>query len=140
MKALFKGIFRNFSSSSGATRKAIYTDLGGKLYLGAAPPGTTFPYGTYHLISNSHEWQMQSDYEDATIQIDLFVAAAKATTVMNYYDDLNTAFDNQPLTCTGYGFVQCNRTFGHLQKFDDVIPGKSVWQYSVEYDIYLKKS
>jgi len=139
MKSLFKGIFRNFSSSSGATKKAIYTDLGGRLYLAAAPPGTTFPYGTYHLISNSHEWQMRDDYENADIQFNLYVASEKATTIMNYYDDLNTAFDGKPLTCTGYDTVHCNRTLSHLSRFDDVIPGKAVWQYAVEYEVYLHK-
>ncbi len=82
---------------------------------------------------------MRDDYENADIQFNLYVASEKATTIMNYYDDLNTAFDGKPLTCTGYDTVHCNRTLSHLSRFDDVIPGKAVWQYAVEYEVYLHK-
>jgi hypothetical protein len=140
MQALFKGIYAQFASTSTGGYKAFYNDVNGQLYFTEAPSSATFPYAVYFLVGESHDWQFQTDYVDADIQFNLFSSSEEATQITNMYEDLKATFDDCVLTCTGYSHVYMIRNFAQLMKFPTEIPDKSIWQYSVEYNVYLKKN
>ena len=87
MKQLFKAIYNQFTSTSTGGRKAIYTDMGGRMYLLEAPENATFPYMTYQIVAASHEWNFNTDYEDITVQFNIFSDNVLPTSVMTSYAD-----------------------------------------------------
>lgn len=139
MKQLFKAVYNHFTSTSTGARKAIYTDVGGRFYLLEAPENPTFPYITYQIIAASHEWNFNTDYEDITMQFNIFSDAVLPTSIMNMYGDLDTCFNNARLNTSGYSHLFMVRKGYFPQRYSLDIPAKPVWHYAVEYDLYLKK-
>ena len=139
MKTLFQGIWNKFSSSTGAG--TIYADVKGKLYPYEVPARTTMPYITYSMVSAMHEWQFRRDYERATVQFNIVDASSRndPTNITNYYDHLTTCFDDATMTVTGYKNIGMTRDISMLNQFPDLLPNKKVWQYSIQYEVFLEK-
>lgn len=130
MKALFTGIYNLFTTGS----PAIYTNLSGKLYLTEAPQNTTFPYMVYYLVSNDYDYQFVEDFEVFLIQFNIFDDNASASNIGTYFENLKTLYDWATPTVSGYSVVRMVREFAQLARDDDV------WQYSVQYNVWLKKN
>lgn len=129
MKALFTGIFNLFTTGT----PAIYTSVGGRLYLTEAPQNTSFPYIVYYLISNDYDFQFEEDYEEFIIQFNIFDDDASASDIGTYFENLKSLYDWSSPTVTGYSVINFTREFAQLARDDDV------WQYTVQYRVLLEK-
>ena len=135
MKDLAKGIYDKF-----LTANTFKTYVGSRMYLEEAPQGVTYPYATYHLDSIVHEWNFGTDYYDASVMFNLFSNTASGSELFTMHDYLTTLYDDCLLTVTGYKHIYMIRMFGKLNKEFDANLNKSIWQYSVEYGVYLQKN
>lgn len=127
LSALFTAIQTKYTGNA-----ALVAALPGGLYQTEAPAGwTTYPYGTYFIVSAVPEYTFTHTIEQPVIQFNIFDDDASDATLNDVEDKLTTLFDNCTLTVTGYSFISMIRrnTF-HLREDD-------VWQLSVEYQIRI---
>jgi hypothetical protein len=134
MKALFDGIYTEFTS---VAHSSFYNALTGGLHLEEAPQGTDFPYGVYGLVNNSPEYTWTNRIEEATIDFNLYSDLAGGTEIMGLYEKLKEQFDDVNLTVVGYSFLKFRRENAWLNKLPSEIPNKSIWGYTVQYEVQI---
>jgi hypothetical protein len=133
MKALFKGIWDHFATTTGS---GFYNDISGRLHRDEAEQGETFPYCVYFSVSDVDELDFTDEREDFLIQFSVF-SDASATEADNLLESLKTMFDNASMTVTDWRHLQFQRDF--------VIPNNDLQQeppvhgYSVQYNALLEK-
>ena len=133
MKELIEGIYSKFSAAN-----TFNTYIGGRMYLEEAPQGVTWPYATFHMDNAVHEWQFKTDYYDVSILFNLFSNDSDASEVLTMHDYLTDLYDDSLLTITGHSHVYSIERFGTLAKEFDNNLKRNIWQYSVEYGVYIK--
>jgi hypothetical protein len=132
MKALFKGIYDKY-----LTVNDFRTALTGGLYLQNAPQNNSLPYGVYWQISDTTDFNFSSLFDIYAIQFDLIEDESGGyDSIGDLYDKCIALFDDCTLTVTGYQFLGMERQADYLIKDDD----QDVWQYSIEYEIWLRKT
>lgn len=139
MKDLFTGIYTRFSSTP---HSSFYNDIGGRMYLSEAPEGTAFPYCVYGLVNNAADWTFTEDTDDAVIEFTLYSDSASAVEITDAESKLRAEYDDCQLPSTAIGswsHIWMQRGNSYLDKLPDILPDKSVWRYTVEYDVKLMK-
>ena len=137
MKPLWKGIYSKFTSSTSA---AFYTDMRGQLYLTQTPQNTTTPYAVFDVISHTHDWDMDGrDWETCEVQFNIMDSQG-ASDIGKMFDDLNTMFDGQELSSTGYSTIFINRNWCQMVYHSGEVSGKHIWQYTVTFDVSMKQT
>jgi len=133
MKALLDGIYTLFTAAPGGTYNTFYVAVGGRMYLARAKQGETIPYVTYHLITDTNDWNFSHDFETALIQFNIFhTSSTSAGTILGY---LETLYDDCTLSVTGWTNVFMQREFTQLIRFDE----ENLWMYVVQYRVLLQK-
>lgn len=132
MKDLFTGLYTEFSS---VPYSSFYNGLTGGLHLEEAPQGTAFPYGVYGLVNNSPEYTWTNRIEEATIDFTLY--SESATEITQLYEKLKEQFDDCSLTVAGYSHLKFQRENAWLNKLPSEIPNKSIWGYTVQYQVLI---
>ncbi len=89
---------------------ALYSDVGGRVYLDRAPQGAEFPYIVFFIVSDVPEKTFTEDYEDILIQFSLFSSSEGAAEITDMYADLKALFDECALTITGSTLVWMKRS------------------------------
>ena len=138
MKDLFTGIYTEFVS--GSSFYDAISSGGGGLWLEEAPQGTPFPYATYSLVNNSVDYNFTNQLEEATIDFNLYSdSTAGAVEITQLYEKLKEQFDDVSLSggVTGYSQLKFRRENAWLNKLPSDIPNKSVWGYTVQYEVLL---
>ena len=135
MQALMNGIYSKFTSSTGAG--SLHADLSGQLRPYEAEQDDTFPYGVYYLISNVPAWTFDHDFEEYIIQFNIFDDDSSATDINTAYSALIALFDDTTLTVTGYTHVYMKRELSMLTREGEE---RGVWNYMVQYRVYLQKN
>lgn len=130
MKALFDAIYAKFIATP---HNDFYTDIGGRFYMTRAIQTATYPYATYHLISDIPDYIFVNDYENCLIQFSIFDTNESAVNVEKYFTDLKTLYDWCTLSVTGYNHIYMKRESSRV--FHDGV----AWCRSVDYRIYLEK-
>jgi hypothetical protein len=127
MKALFDAIYSKFNTTNN-----FNTAIGGRLYIGAAPDGTAFPYAIYDLVSDDPDHYFDNDsIEEATIQISIYSNSPSAAAVGTIAVYCKSLFDDCALSISGYTFVSFIRSRESLLREPDNL----VWGYSIDYDV-----
>jgi len=136
MRDLFTGIYTKFTS---VPASSFYNALDGRLYLEEAPQGTAFPYAVFSLVNNSLDQNWTNKLEDATIDFNLYSASESgAVEITGLYEKLKEQFDDVNLTVGGgYSHLKFRRENAWLNKMPTDIPNKSVWAYTVQYQVLL---
>lgn len=129
MKNLLTAIYTRFTTGT----PAIYTDLGGRLYLAEAPQEATLPYCVYDMIVDVPEYYFDFRHENATIQFALYTDDGSATNILTYSGHLKTLYDNCSLTITGYSHIDFDRQFERLIRN----PETMIWQLITEYEVLM---
>jgi len=88
----------------------------------------------YYLVSNDYDYQFVEDFEVFLVQFNIFDDNASASNIGTYFENLKTLYDWATPTVSGYSVVRMVREFAQLARDDDV------WQYSVQYNVWLKKN
>jgi len=131
MQVLFKGIYDEFTGSTGAS--SLYVELGGRLHFTEAPQGQTYPYGVYHLISDVPSWTFDSDMENYLIQFNLYSEKNSSTDINTAFLALTTLYDWCDLSVDGYSHIYMKREISNLTKESDI------WNYFVQYRLEVQK-
>ena len=135
MKNLFTGLYTKFVS---VPHSSFYNTLSGGLHLEEAPQGTVFPYATYGLVNNSPEYTWTSRMEEATIDFNIYSdSTGGALEIVGLYEKLKEQFDDCSLTVAGYEHLKFRRENAWLNKLPSEIPNKSIWGYTVQYQVLL---
>jgi hypothetical protein len=135
MKDLFTGLYTEFATTPASS---FYTALSGRMYLEEAPQGTAFPYAVYSLVNNSPDHYWTSRFEEATIDFNLYSdSTSGATEITQLYEKLKEQFDDCSLTVSGYSHLRFRRENAWLNKLPSEIPDKSIWGYTVQYQVLL---
>lgn len=119
------------------SHNAFYNSIGGRFYSFKAPQDTDSPYCVLHLINNKYDFTFTEDFADVklrfTIYSDYKYSQSEASTIFN---NLKSLFDWVELTVSGYTHFICKRNFSNLEWID----AEEVWQYVVEYDLFLQET
>ena len=134
MQVLFQSIYSKFTGSTGAG--SLHALLGGRLHLGKAPQGSTYPYGVYHEISDVPEYVFgTTNLEHTLIQFNLYDDDNSATDINAVYTALTGLYDHAAMTVsTGYSSVIIEREFSYLSR------GETLWDYNIRYRFILQKN
>lgn len=107
-----------------------------RFYYSVAPKDVTYPFVTYHFITNVPDNDSLDKYETVRVQFNVFDDADKPDTVENIVEQLKNIFDDSEknLTISGNNlFISINRQFVRpVQKIEDV------WQAIVEYSFEIQ--
>ena len=137
MKQLFDAIYLRLAGSALATNY-----VGTRLYPGKAPQGVTFPYAVYELLPSTTDWTFCADmkFEDCMIQFSLFSSDSEDAEVNGMFRDLKVLYDWCTLAIDDYTPLWMRREFYHL--LHDIEAGieAGVWQYIVQYGIFLEET
>lgn len=128
---LTKAIYAKLSGSS------LSTAIGGRLYKGRAPQGTSYPYVVYFMVTNTPDYTFSEDFENCTIQFSIFSSASGTTEIENIYTYLKALYDECSLSITGAKLVWMKRSNAVFQTEDHTTPQGTtqVWAYHVDYEI-----
>lgn len=136
MKNLTTAIYGKLAGSS------LSSAVGGRVFKGIAPDGTAFPYVTYSLVSDVPEYTFSETMEDVTIQFDLFSNASSSSEVEDLFGYLKALYDFCTMTITGGSLLYMRRNVAILYTEDMTTPTgtESIWHYSVDYNIMMKRT
>jgi hypothetical protein len=95
MKSLLTGIFSKLSGS------ALYTTLGGRVYLDYAPVDAVFPHIVYFVVSGTQNNTFTEDISETLVQFSIFSSSSSASEISGIFDSLKTLLDGCVLTITG---------------------------------------
>ena len=101
MEALFKGVYGRFATTG--VRTALWTDIGGRMYLAECPQGTMYPNATYQLVHNTNDWTFTDDFDNALIQFNLYSMSNSAVEITDAEHKLRLLYHNCPLATTDLG-------------------------------------
>jgi hypothetical protein len=121
---------------------ALYSDVGGRVYLDQAPEGTVFPYVVIFIVSGVPADNFTDQIDDLLIQFSLFSESASVTEISTMYADLKTLFDNVSLAVTGCNMAWMKReNLTTITEDITTVNGNlPVKHWAVDYRILLEKS
>jgi hypothetical protein len=121
---------------------ALYSDVGGRVYLDQAPEGTAFPYVVLFIVSGVPTDNFTDQIDDIIIQFSLFSEVRGVTEISTMYADLKTLFDNVSLTISGYNMAWMKRENLMTMTEDNptVNANTPIKHWAVDYRILLEKS
>lgn len=136
MKNLTTAIYGKLTGST------LSSAVGGRVFRGVAPGGTEFPYVVYSLISDVPEYTFSETLEDVTIQFDIFSKASSSSEVEDLFGYLKSLYDFCSMTITGGSLLYMRRNVAILYTEDFTTPSgtETVWHYSVDYEIMMKRT
>jgi len=134
MNSLFQAVYNRFSSTTGS---GLYNDVSGRMYLGHASQGATFPYCVYFSVSDIDELDFSDERENFLLQFNIYSQNNSVLEAGNLLESLKTMFDNCSLTVTGWRHLQFKR--GMVYPNNDFSQVPPVQGYSIEYDVLLEK-
>ena len=135
MNSLFQAVYNRFSSTTGS---GFYNDVSGRMYLGHASQGATFPYCVYFSVTDGNDLDFSDEREDFLLQFNIFSQNNSSFEAGNLLESLKTMFDNCSLTVTGWRHLQFQR--GNIYPNGDYEQSPPIQGYSVEYNVLLEKA
>jgi hypothetical protein len=138
MKDFFTAVYTKLNT---APYSSFYNAISGRMYLHEAPQNTKWPYAVYSLVNDDHDWNFTVDYEYATVDFNLYSdSTAGATEITTMYEKLKELYDDSSFTVSGHTLLKMRRENAWLTKLPDIIPNKTIWRYTVQYECLLRKS
>jgi hypothetical protein len=132
MKPLQTAIYNKTMS----TATTLRTTLSSRFYFSIAPQDTTFPYVTYDFVTSNYENQFTEDFEVVYVQFNIFSQNTSSSEAGDIYATLIALYDWCTLTISGYSLVEMRRTFTTTDYFAD----DTVWMYTTEYRVWIRKT
>ena len=134
MNNILTAVYGQFSGSS------LSSDVGGRMYLDAAPDGTQFPYIVYFIISAYPDNTFSEHFTDSLIQFSLFSASPGATEITTMYKDLISLYDDKTFSITANTLVWMREDNVATMVEDTVVRDASVRVKHWAVDFELKTS
>lgn len=136
MKNLTTAIYGKLTGSS------LSAAVGGRVFKGVAPKGTEYPYIVYSLISDVPDYTFTETMEDVIIQFDVFSKSSSSTEAEDLFGYLTSLYDFCSMTITGGSLLYMRRSYAVLYNEDVTTPAgtETVWHYSVDYEIKMKRT
>lgn len=134
MNALFTAIYSKMTTGP----PAVYTSVGGRIYLKKGPQQATFPYIVYDLITSIDNLNFTDDNEIFFLQFDIFTENNSATSAGTILANLKALLDDCSLSVTGYRHLYMIRD--SVMPNDDITQVPPIMGYSVQYECQLEKA
>lgn len=99
MKELIKAIY---AKNAGSTLDGL---IGGRIFHGAAPTGTTFPYVVFFRVAGSQEWTFTENFDCPLIQFSVFSASSSSLESAGIADAVQSLYNECRLSVTGETFL-----------------------------------
>ncbi|MAE81616.1 MAG: hypothetical protein CMB80_02685 [Flammeovirgaceae bacterium] len=134
IEIIAKSIRSHFTSNSD-----LNTLLGGRMYFQKAPQEPVMPYCVFY-INNVGKQEIMSTVDDrideVDIQFNLYTNADDGgLQIADMAEKLDSAFDWQTVTVTGYSLIKMQRTnIANINAVDDI------WQSVIDYELWVQKN
>lgn len=129
MTPLFTAVYEAYDND--APLKAA---LEGGLFLESAPPGTSYPYGIFTLVSREPLNMLMETWEAVTVQFSVFSDESSAADVCAVFETLDDVYNAGELAIAGYALVSMLREHDSLE----MIRPEGIWRYSARYRIVMR--
>lgn len=136
-----KEVFQSIHSKYNGDTTGLKLLLTNGLHPGMAPQNSTFPYGTYSMVSNVTDEGFKFTIDDMLIQFNFFSRNASASSVCNVFTAAKNLYDWCTLSTTGstqYSHILMKREFSHLLSED--VGDYKVWHYVLQHRILWQSS
>jgi len=135
MKNLTTAIKTKFDAAPSGVHNSFYTDMGGRLFKGAAPQSnSSVPYCVYKIIDLVPEYTFCETLEHTRVQFSIFTLDTSSSSIEDYYAHLCSLFDLCSLSVTGETFLKMQRELSRPDVDDE-----GFWFYIVDYIILDQK-
>ncbi len=124
------------------TGSAFSSDVGGRVFLDQAPPGTEFPYCVFFIVSGVPEDVFAKDGESILIQFSLFSASSGAAEITTMYADLKSLLDDCSFTIASNTLIWFKRV-NLTTMVDDITVAdatQAVKHWAVDYEITTEEA
>lgn len=136
MKNLTTAIYGKLAGST------LFGYVQGRLYKNRAPEGAPYPYLVYAVIVGDPEYTFSENYEDVTVQFDIFSKDASTTEIENIFTALTALFDNISFNPTAERVLEMQRQSYSLTSEEHYVTTAEiqVYHYTVDYNVYLERT
>jgi len=119
------------------TGSALSARIANRLFKGQAPPGATYPYAVFMVVTNTPDHDFSNDYENTIVQFSLFSIASGTTEIENLYTDLKTLYDEKSFTVIGSTLIWMRRGTTVFQVEDHITPTgtQRVFCYHCDFEV-----
>lgn len=117
---------------------ALFSDVGGRIYLDQAPDGCEFPYVVFFIVVGTQEKTFTEHYTNTLIQFSLFSASSSAAEITDMYADLKALFDECLMTITSSTLVWMKEV-NLMTMVEDITVAdatQTVKHWSVDFEVY----
>lgn len=136
MNNILAAIMTKISGSS------LSADVGGRIFLDAAPDGTEFPYVVFFIVDSPKDRTFTEEFRNTLIQFSLFSISEGATEITTMYNHLSDLLDECSLSITSNTLLWC-REQNLTTSIDEITTpsGTSkVKHWAVDYELRTYKS
>ena len=136
MKALTKEIYEKLAGTS------LEGYIADRLYKGRSIESSEYPFVEFAVVDGNPEYTMSENFEDVTIQFDIFSATNSADEVEDIFTALTDLYDNAVLTPTSEtGIYMWRSNFNLISEEHTVrVATQQVWHYSIDYNILIQRT
>ena len=134
MNEIFTAIYNKFTTDP---LDNFYVSIGGRLYLEKAPQNAVYPYVVYSMITDERDWMFEEEFEEFTIDFNIWSQAASADEAGDILGYLKALFDDCSLTVAGgwrHLLFQRDVVFGNHDLEED----PPIWGYLVQYTVMVE--
>ncbi len=115
---------------------AFYVDIGGRMYYEEALQDPTWPYCVFRFYDQVYDFEFVEQFENTSIQFDIFSLTRSADEVDDAITDLKTLFDYCSLTISGYTHLKMERQYSFVTKMQP----DNAWMGVVRYEHLMQKN
>jgi len=138
VKNLMPAIYNLFN-----TANALNTSVNGRMYFKSAPAEKIFPFIVYDIITDVPQWTFTSNYEDVTVQFDIFcIKGISDLQIETILDNLENLYDDSTLTVASNTFLYMWRQnlITTIEDMTTTSGNKIIEHWSVDYAIKMRSN
>ena len=119
----------------------LFNDVGGRVFLDQALPGTDYPYIIFFIVSNVPDKTFTENFEDSIIQFSIFSNSQSAKEITTIYDDLIALFDECTLPIETDALLRMHRvnTVTNIEDISTQQGAVGVRHWAVDFSILIEK-
>jgi hypothetical protein len=132
MKELIKAIY---AKNAGST---LDTLIGGRIFHGAAPKDTAFPYVVYFRVTGSQEWTFTENFDCPLIQFSVFSNSPSSLESATIADAVQALYNECSLSVTSETFLYMwlVNTVGPMLDDSIIVEGSDGgWACHLDFDV-----
>jgi len=142
MNNLLAAITDKFMPAPLYAAPALYSDVGGRIYLDKADQEAIFPYIVFFIVTDVPEYTFKDNLEDILLQFSIFSTSGSIVEIATIYNDLKSLFDDCSMVITSNTLIWFVRKNLVTMMDETTTPegtvGVKAWH--VDYSILMQKT